>query len=83
MKEWNVLVPTPPGEERELLPALNRLGTFVCSEFTGILRGQVENIEQFLQAILHAREERAMSLPYLMRVLPVERESKSLRHKVA
>jgi tRNA(Ser,Leu) C12 N-acetylase TAN1 len=73
VKEWNVLVTTPPGEERELLPALNRLGIFVRSEFKGILRGWVENGEQFLEAILHARNERAGWLQYLIRVLPVER----------
>lgn len=73
MKEWNVLVMTPPGDEGELLPALSRLGTFVRSEFKGILRGWVENIEYFLQAVLHARAEQAVWLRYLTRVLPVER----------
>lgn len=73
MKRWNVLVTTAPGEERELLPALNRLGTFARSEFKGILTGEVENVDQFLEAVQRASEEHAPWKPHLLRVLPVER----------
>jgi tRNA(Ser,Leu) C12 N-acetylase TAN1 len=73
MKDWNIIVTTPPGQERELLPALNRLGEFTRSDFKGILIGRVEDVTRFLEDILHAGEEHVEWRPHLLRVLPVER----------
>jgi adenylyl- and sulfurtransferase ThiI len=66
-------VTTPPGEERDLLPALRRFGEFTHSEFKGILIGRVEDTSQFLQAIQLAAETGAAWRQHLLRVLPMER----------
>jgi len=73
MKDWNIIVTTPPRQERELLPALNRLGEFARSEFKSILIGRVEDVTRFLEDILHADEEHVEWRQHLLRVLPVER----------
>jgi tRNA(Ser,Leu) C12 N-acetylase TAN1 len=73
MKDWNILVTTSSGEERDLLPALRRLGEFTRSEFKGILIGRVEDTSQFLQAVQLAGEAGAAWRRHLLRVLPVER----------
>jgi tRNA(Ser,Leu) C12 N-acetylase TAN1 len=73
MKDWNIIATTPPGQERELLPALNRLGEFARSEFNGVLIGRVDDVTRFLEDIRHAGEEHAEWRQYLLRVLPVER----------
>ncbi len=73
MKDWNIIVTTPPGQERELLPALKRLGEFTHSEFKGILVGRVDDVAQFLEDILHAGEEHVEWKQSLLRVLPIER----------
>jgi tRNA(Ser,Leu) C12 N-acetylase TAN1 len=72
MKDWNILVTTPPGEERDLLPALCRLGLFIRSEFKGVLLGRVEDTNQFLQTVQVAGEAGATWRPHLLRALPVE-----------
>jgi tRNA(Ser,Leu) C12 N-acetylase TAN1 len=73
MKDWNLIVTTPPGQERDLLPALNRLGEFARSEFKGILTGRVEGVGRFLEEIHRADEEHGGWRQHLLRVLPVER----------
>jgi tRNA(Ser,Leu) C12 N-acetylase TAN1 len=73
MKDWNILVTIPPGQARELLPVLNRLGEFARSEFKGILTGRVEDVERFLEEVRRASEEHAEWIPFLLRVLPLER----------
>jgi len=72
MKDWNILVTTPPEQERELLPALNRLGQFMRSDFHGLLVGRVAEVARFLEDIRLAGEEHAEWRQYLLRVLPVE-----------
>lgn len=72
MKDWNILVTTPPGQERELLPALNHFGTFTRSEFPGLLVGRVAEVTRFLEEIRHAGEEHTEWRQSLLRVLPVE-----------
>ncbi len=73
MKDWNIIVTTPPGQERELLPALNHLGKFTRSDFHGLLVGRVADVTRFLEDIRHAGEEHAEWRQHLLRVLPVER----------
>ena len=73
MKDWNIIVTTPPGRERYLLPALNHFGTFSRSEFKGTLTGRVEDVSRFLEEIRRAGEETATWVQDLLRVLPVER----------
>jgi tRNA(Ser,Leu) C12 N-acetylase TAN1 len=73
MSRWNMLLTTPPGQERTLLPALRRLGVFCRSRFHGILQGWVEDYEQFLEEIRRASAEKADWVKELLRVLPVER----------
>jgi len=73
MKDWNILVTTPPGQEHELLPVLNRLGHFTRSDFHGLLVGRVEEVPRFLEGIRLAGDEQAEWRHNLLRVLPVER----------
>jgi len=73
MKDWNILVTTLPGQERKLLPALNRLGEFARSEFKGILIGRVGEVTRFLEALRHAGEEPVEWRQHLLRALPMER----------
>src|SRR3954468_15615761 len=72
MKDWNIIVTTPPGQERELLSALNQLGHFTRSDFYGLLVGRVDVVPRFLEDIRQAGEEQAEWRQYLLRVLPVE-----------
>ena len=72
MKDWNIIVTTPPGRERYLLPALNHFGTFSRSEFKGTLTGRVEDVGRFLEEIRRAGEEGTAWIQDLLRVLPVE-----------
>lgn len=72
MRNWNIVVTTVPGQERELLPALKRLGEFTYSEFKGILVGRVEDVAGFLEDILRAHATDVGWRQYLLRVLPVE-----------
>jgi tRNA(Ser,Leu) C12 N-acetylase TAN1 len=72
MKDWNVIITTQPRREREVLSALNRLGTFTRPEFKGILIGRVAEVGRFLEEIRRASEEHAAWRLYLLRVLPVE-----------
>ncbi|MDZ7386171.1 MAG: hypothetical protein ONB07_08630 [candidate division KSB1 bacterium] len=51
MKDWNIIVTTSPGQERELLSALHRWGEFTRSAFKGILVGRVGEVTQFLEDI--------------------------------
>ena len=73
MKDWNIIVTTPPGQERELLSALKQLGNFTRSDFYGLLVGRVEEVPRFLEDIRQAGDEQAEWRQYLLRVLPVER----------
>ena len=73
MKDWNIIVTTPPGQDRELLPAFNHLGDFARSEFKGILTGRVEDVGRFLEEVRRASEEHAEWRQSLLRVLPLER----------
>lgn len=57
MKDWNIIVTTPPGQERELLPALNHLGKFTRSDFHGLLVGRAEEVPRFLEDIRHVADE--------------------------
>jgi len=73
MKDWHVLVTTPPGEEWDPSPAFRRLGEFIRSECAGIFLGRVEDTPQFLPAVRLASKAAAAWRSHLLCVLSMER----------
>lgn len=73
MKNWNVIVTTLPGVEREraLLKELKRLGEFHPTQFKDVCLGRVPDTAQFLEVVRQAGEDQAPWVVNLARVIPV------------
>ncbi|MBE0597052.1 MAG: hypothetical protein IH614_07275, partial [Desulfuromonadales bacterium] len=61
------------GRYRRLLAELQPLGDFRPTKFLGVILGQVENRQEFLEAVRAGRQEASPGFQDLGRVVPVDR----------
>jgi tRNA(Ser,Leu) C12 N-acetylase TAN1 len=73
MKEWNVLVATHWGQEKQSLRILSQHGEFKSSGFKDVLQGRVEDMNLFLDKLELMRQENPSLIKSLSQIVPLER----------
>ncbi|MEZ4601270.1 MAG: THUMP domain-containing protein [Syntrophotaleaceae bacterium] len=73
MWKFNILATmAQQGRYGQLLHELSELGEFHKTTFHGVILGQVEEVEPFLEAIRKRRQERLIAFQDLGRIVPLE-----------
>jgi tRNA(Ser,Leu) C12 N-acetylase TAN1 len=73
MAEWNVLVATHWGQEKNSLRFLSQHGEFKSSGFKDVLLGHVEDLNLFLDKLELMRQKNSGQITSLSQVVPLER----------
>ena len=71
--DWNLVVTAQEGAQRELVRELAPLVRLRRTPFRNVRIGKVEDVPEFLAALMEQRERQPFLDNYLARVLPVER----------
>ena len=73
MKGWNVVATSERFRERRLLKQLSPYGEFQRTGFRDVLRGRVENVDDFLEKLQGEFEKFPFNLNALSKVVPIDR----------